>query len=137
MAKSILALALLAAFAPPSRAADTNAAAGGVTAACRAELRSLCKPKAGWSPLKCLREHKAEASPACRKALDGIKGATLPAGGPKAGAAAAGQSRSCVPEYEKVCKGVKSDELRPCLKAHREELSEFCRKITDSILKKD
>ncbi len=135
--KTLLSLLVASSFALSVRAADTNSAAVGISQACKPELRSVCKPKKGSSPLKCLKEHKAEASPACQAALDGLKGATVPEGGAKAGAATAGKSRSCVPEFEKVCKGAKSGELNTCLKAHLGELSEFCRKVTESILKKD
>ena len=111
-------LALLAAI--PAAAADTNDAAVSLTMACRPELRGACKPVKGkgMSPLKCLQEHKADASAACRKALDGMKGASLPSGAkPQPGAAG-----SCIPEFEKVCKGVKSKELASCLKAHSSTL---------------
>ena len=76
-------------------------------------------------------EHKAEVAPACRVALDALKGASLPA----SATPAAGQTSSCMPEFEKVCKGVKSKELGACLESHRTELSEFCRKIADSVVK--
>ena len=125
--KTILAL-LLTVVALRAGAHDTNDAAVSITMACKKELRSICKPAHGVSPLKCLAEHKADASPDCRKSLDSLKGATVPTKG-----ASAGHASSCVPEFEKACKGVKSKELGACLKTQRTELSEFCRKIADSM----
>lgn len=125
----IFLLLAVAALPLAAHAADTNDAAVSLTSACRKELRSTCKPKAGTSPLKCLQDHKADVSPACRKALDASKGAALP----PSTAPAPGHASSCVPEFEKVCKGVKSKELGSCLKTHRAGLSEFCRKIADGL----
>lgn len=114
--------AFLLAVAPAS-AADTNAAAVSVTSACRSDLRKLCRPAGAGGPLKCLLDHKAEVEPACRKALDGMKGAVTPSGKP---------TKSCLPEFTKVCSGVKSHDFKACLKEHRKELSPECRKAADA-----
>ena len=117
---TILALLLAAAT---SHAADTNAAAVSVTSACRSDLRKLCRPAPKGGPLKCLLDHKDEVEPGCRKTLDGMKGAVTPAGKP---------TKSCLPEYTKVCSGVKSKDFKACLKEHRKELSAECRKAADA-----
>jgi hypothetical protein len=107
-------------------AEDTNTAAVRVTVECKQDLRKLCRPAPPGGPLKCLMDHKADVAPGCRKALDSTKGASLPSG--------AAPSRSCLPEFQKVCQGAKSKELNSCLKAHRGDLSEPCRKVLDAAV---
>lgn len=107
----------------PAAAADTNASAVSVASACRSDLRKLCRPAPKGGPLKCLIDHKEEVEPACRKALDGMKGAATPAGKP---------AKSCLPEYAKVCSGIKSKDFKACLKEHRKDLSPECRKAAEA-----
>jgi hypothetical protein len=115
----------------PASAPDRNDAAARVSLSCRPELRSLCLRgrKPGENPLSCLERHRPELAPACREALDALQAAPAPKGG--APAARPAGAASCMPEFEKACKGVKSKELRGCLKAHRGEFSELCRRAVD------
>jgi hypothetical protein len=113
---------------PAARAADTNAAAVSITGACRADLRKLCRPAPAGGPLKCLLDHKDSVEPGCRKALDGLKGAAVPQAPSK------GQPKSCLPEYTKVCAGMKSKDFKACLKEHRKELSPACQKAAEAAL---
>jgi hypothetical protein len=121
---SLIAVALLS-LSTSVRAADTNAAAVSITGACRADLRGQCRGVKG-GPLKCLQDHKDKLEPACRKALDGMKGAAVPT--------TPVPHQSCLPEYTKICAGVKSHDFKACLKAHKKELSPACQKAADSAL---
>jgi hypothetical protein len=122
--------ALLACAGLSAAAQDTNTAAVGVTVACKQDLRKLCRPAPHGGPLKCLMDHKTEVAPGCRKALDSIKGASLPADAPPSA-----KSGSCLVELQKVCKDAKSKDLNACLKAHGGELSAPCRKVLGSAQK--
>ena len=114
-----LALAASSAYAAPK----VDAARIGVE--CKDDFRKLCKDAAGGSLVQCMEQHRAEVSAACRAAMDASKS------GARAAGAHGQRPPSCKDDFVRVCKGAKSGALRDCLKAHRLELSELCRKMFD------
>ncbi len=115
------ALLLVLSFSIPSRADAVDSARIGVD--CKDDFKKLCKDEHGSSVLKCMQAHRSETSAACVAAMD--------AAGKGAPATAGKRPPSCKDDFVRVCKGVKSGELKACLKEHRMELSEFCRKLVD------
>lgn len=95
---------------------------------CRDDFKKLCKDEPGASVLQCMERHRAQTSAACLAAIDAAK----------RGAPAAGAQRpaSCKDDFVRVCKGVKSGELKTCLKERRKELSDVCRKMFDMAQQK-
>jgi hypothetical protein len=123
----LLSLILSSAASSSHAAPKIDAARIGVD--CKDDFQKLCKGEPGGSMLECMQRHRAEVGEACRAAMDAGKGA---------GAAASGKRPpSCKDDYVRVCKGAKSGELKACLKAHRKELSDFCRKIFDMTQSKE
>jgi hypothetical protein len=118
-------LALL--LAVPLRAAPADSARIGVD--CKDDFKKFCKDEHGSSVLKCMQGHRAETSAACLAAMDA---AYKPAPGTASGAGGK-RPKSCKDDFVRVCKGVKSDEFKACLKERRKELSDFCRKMIDGL----
>ena len=86
---------------------------------CRADIEKFChnvKP-GGGRIVQCLKVHKEELSPACKK-----RGKKLRAGGKRAHAA-------CKADIEKFCHNVKpgGGRIIQCLKTHQAELSPACK----------
>jgi len=84
--------------------------------ACKADRQKFCKdvPSGGGAVHKCLEEHKAELSPACKTQMEKPKEIC----------------KACKSEKEKFCKDVKPGKgaIRKCLNSHESELSDECRK---------
>lgn len=96
---------------------------------CKDDFQRLCKGERSTSLVRCMNQHRAELGAACRSAMDAGKAAgTTPSGQ---------RPPSCKDDFVRVCKGVKSGELKNCLKTRRNELSDFCRKIFDMTLSKE
>ncbi len=89
---------------------------------CKADMEKFCKDvKAGEGRImKCMKEHEAELSEACKKK----------AGEKKEGMGKRHQgTEACKADVEKFCKDVSPGEGRivACLKSHEPELSEACK----------
>lgn len=121
-------LFVLLLVAPASHAAPkVDAARIGVD--CKDDFKKLCKDEHGASVLQCMERHRAEASAACRAAMDAAKSGSQ--------TAVAQRPVSCKDDFVRVCKGARSGELKACLKERRKELSDFCRKMFDMTQTKD
>jgi len=125
-------IALLAAFVFAVTApsfADITSDTLRIMQDCKAERKKFCrKSKPEGGPLACLMKHKAESSEGCKAALDAIKGGELPSAATPMPDTPGGR---CLAEYQKVCKGVKSKELKNCLHERKNELSEECRHVVE------
>jgi hypothetical protein len=86
---------------------------------CAEDARKFCKTvKTGQGRLnKCLSQHEAELSQACRQHRQSIQERV------------AKFHDACAEDMRKFCKGIKPGKGRevPCLKSHQKELSEACR----------
>jgi len=123
--KSALFAAIVFAAAVPSFA-DLTSDTLRIMQECKAERKKYCrKSKAEGGPLACLMKHKAESSEACKAALDSIKGGEMPSAASATTSSTSGGN--CMVEYQRICKGVKSKELKNCLREHKGELSDLCR----------
>ena len=92
-------------------------------AACKADVDKLCKdaPRGSGGVGRCLREHEAQLSEACKKAIDQVK------------AEREAMKQACAPDAERLCRDVGRGPGRVlgCLESHRNELGEACRKKLD------
>lgn len=125
-----LLILILAVLAVPSSHAAAMVDSARIGVGCRDDFKRFCKGAAAGTLIQCMDQHRAELGEACRSAIDVGKKGT--------GASTNAQRPpSCKDDFVRVCKGVKSGELRSCLKTHRAELSDFCRKIYDMTYSKE
>ena len=70
-----------------------------------------------------IEKHRTELGQFCSASIDASKALAMIAPGQR--------PPSCNEDFARVCKGVKSGELKNCLSSRRMELTEFCSKVVD------
>ena len=90
---------------------------------CKSEINRLCKSAPAGTLRQCIEKHRTELGQSCSESIEASKALakTKPSQRPP----------SCNEDFVRVCKGVKSGELKHCLLSRRMELTEFCRKVVD------
>ena len=112
-----------------------GAAKGGGNGPCAEDMGKFCKDvqAGGGRGLKCLREHKAELSEACKAHLEKMKTQRRQKGAGQAPGKrrAAGKAvfEACQSDIDKLCKDVKpgGGRVLECLKSHDADLSSECK----------
>ena len=116
----VLLLASLAVLS--TQAAPTVDAARSETD-CKSEINRLCESAPTGTLRQCIEKHRTELGQSCSASIDASKALAKTAPGQR--------PPSCNEDFVRVCKGVKSGELKNCLSSRRMELTEFCRKVVD------
>jgi hypothetical protein len=104
-----------------------TSARGDLATACRADVQRLCPGVApgGGRLARCIQEHAAQVSPACRQAIAERRerGGRGPGGGPGPGRTA------CRADVARLCPDAAGDreKLRACMRAHAADLSDDCK----------
>jgi hypothetical protein len=90
---------------------------------CADDAAKFCKDvqKGEGRVAKCLKEHKDELSPACKKNIA------------KAKKMAKGMKKACHDDAKKLCSDIKpgGGKIAQCLKEHEGELSQACKEMMD------
>jgi len=123
------------AAAQPGQAQPSQAQAGAIRQACRADYGSHCAgvPTGGQAALACLQRNMASLSPPCRDAVGAVGGgaaaAPPPASRPVPHETEAALRERCMADARQHCRGVMpgGGRMLGCLADNREALSAECR----------
>ena len=81
---------------------------------CKADMEKFCKDSSGKDRMKCMKQHQAELSEACKAKIAARKEKMM-------------ENHPCAADMEKFCKDSKGKDRMDCMKSHETDLSDACK----------